>query len=122
MAILKACLTTGISSLPWRPIFLCSGTDRVNSFFINYVTETISGVSTARQRSSSPWRMGLFWAGRLSAVLYATIQANRLLSLYAAACAILMVVVIAVWVDFCRGADPELLFMSIMFPRSLSWA
>jgi FHS family L-fucose permease-like MFS transporter len=60
----------------------------------------------------------LFWAGRLSGSFFMRqFRANRLLSLYAAACAILMVVVIAGlgWISV-GALILNYFFMSIMFP------
>jgi FHS family L-fucose permease-like MFS transporter len=91
----------------------------INSFFINYTTETISGISNAQAALILSFGgMGLFWAGRLTgSFLMQKHRPGKLLSVYAAACVILMALVIAGfgWVSvsalFCTY-----FFMSVMFP------
>jgi len=91
----------------------------INSFFINYTTEIISGISNAQAAMIlSIGGMGLFWAGRLSgSFLMRNYQPHKLLSLYAGICLILMLTVIAGlgWVSV-SALFITYFFMSIMFP------
>ena len=91
----------------------------VNSFFINYVTESIPGVSnTTAALILSFGGMGLFWAGRLSGSLFMkAIAPERLLSLYAFLCMLMMVLVVAGlgWLSVI-ALFSTYFFMSVMFP------
>ncbi len=91
----------------------------INSFFINYTTEIISGISNAQAAMIlSLGGMGLFWAGRLSgSFMMRTYQPNKLLSVYAGICLMLMLLVIAGlgWVSV-SALFITYFFMSIMFP------
>ena len=91
----------------------------INSFFINYSTETVSGISNAQAAIIlSIGGMGLFWAGRLSgSFLMRSFQPHKLLSFYAGMCMILMVTVICGlgWVSV-SALFITYFFMSIMFP------
>jgi FHS family L-fucose permease-like MFS transporter len=91
----------------------------INSFFINYVTETMAGISN-RQAAIllSFGGMGLFWAGRLSgSFLMRNFKPDKLLSVYAGACIFLMIMVIAGlgWISV-SALIITYFFMSIMFP------
>lgn len=91
----------------------------VNSFFINYTTETMPGISNAQAALIlSLGGMGLFWAGRLSgSFLMRSIQPHRLLSVYAALCMLLMLIVIGEFGWFSVTAlFITYFFMSVMFP------
>lgn len=91
----------------------------INSFFINYTTEAISGITNAEAAIIlSIGGMGLFWAGRLSgSFLMRNYAPNRLLSLYAGICTLLMAVVLAGlgWLSV-SALFITYFFMSIMFP------
>jgi FHS family L-fucose permease-like MFS transporter len=91
----------------------------INSFFINYTTETITGISNAQAALILSFGgMGLFWAGRLSgSFLMRSYQPHKLLSVYAGICLILMAAVIAGlgWVSV-SALFITYFFMSIMFP------
>ena len=91
----------------------------INSFFINYTTETISGISNEQAAIILSFGgMGLFWAGRLSgSFLMRSFQPHKLLSVYAAICLIMMLTVIGGfgWVSV-SALFITYFFMSIMFP------
>ena len=91
----------------------------INSFFINYTTETISGISnTQAAMILSFGGMGLFWAGRLSGSYFMrSFQPHKLLTVYAGICLILMAVVVAGlgWASV-SALFVTYFFMSIMFP------
>jgi len=91
----------------------------VNSFFINYVTESIPGISnTTAALILSFGGMGLFWAGRLSgSLLMKMIAPQRLLSLYAFLCMLMMFLVVAGfgWLSVI-ALFSTYFFMSVMFP------
>jgi FHS family L-fucose permease-like MFS transporter len=91
----------------------------VNSFFINYVTESIPGISnTAAAMILSFGGMGLFWAGRLSGSLVMKAMApQRVLSLYAVICILMMALVVAGfgWISVV-ALFSTYFFMSVMFP------
>jgi FHS family L-fucose permease-like MFS transporter len=91
----------------------------VNSFFINYTTETIRGVSNGQAAVILSFGgMGLFWAGRLSgSFLMRTFLPHRLLSVYAGMCILLMAVVVAGlgWASV-TALFVTYFFMSVMFP------
>ena len=91
----------------------------INSFFINYTTETIAGISNEQAAIILSFGgMGLFWAGRLSgSFMMRTFLPHRLLSVYAGICLILMLIVMG---GLGWGSVSALFityfFMSIMFP------
>ncbi len=91
----------------------------INSFFINYTTETINGISNAQAALILSFGgMGLFWAGRLSgSFLMRTYKPQKLLSVYAGVCLVLMLIVIAGigWASV-SALFITYFFMSIMFP------
>jgi len=91
----------------------------INSFFINYTTETISGISNAQAAIILSFGgMGLFWAGRLSgSFLMRSFLPHRLLTFYAAMCLVLMLTVIGGlgWISV-SALFITYFFMSIMFP------
>jgi FHS family L-fucose permease-like MFS transporter len=91
----------------------------VNSFFINYVTESIPGVSDKTAALILSFGgMGLFWAGRLSgSMIMKTIAPQRLLSLYAFLCMLMMLLVVAGfgWISVI-ALFSTYFFMSVMFP------
>ena len=91
----------------------------VNSFFINYVTESIPGISnTTAALILSFGGMGLFWAGRLSGSIFMKAMApQRLLSLYAFLCMLMMLLVVAGfgWISVI-ALFSTYFFMSVMFP------
>jgi len=91
----------------------------INSFFINYVTESIDGLSNETAAIILSFGgMGLFWVGRLSgSMLMKGVKAHSLLAVYAAICLILMIVVVAGfgWVSVV-ALFTTYFFMSIMFP------
>jgi FHS family L-fucose permease-like MFS transporter len=91
----------------------------INSFFINYTTESIDAVSNAQAAIILSFGgMGLFWAGRLSgSFLMRSYNPGKLLTLYAAICTLLMVTVIAGlgWISV-TALFVTYFFMSIMFP------
>ena len=91
----------------------------VNSFFINYVTESNRGISnTTAALILSFGGMGLFWAGRLSgSMAMKTMAPQRLLSLYALICMLMMGLVVAGfgWISVI-ALFSTYFFMSIMFP------
>jgi FHS family L-fucose permease-like MFS transporter len=91
----------------------------VNSFFINYVTESIPGISnTTAAMILSFGGMGLFWAGRLSGSLVMKAMApQRVLSLYALICILMMALVVAGlgWISVI-ALFSTYFFMSVMFP------
>ncbi len=91
----------------------------INSFFINYTTETISGVTNEQAAIILSFGgMGLFWAGRLSgSFLMRSFLPNKLLSLYAAVCMVMMLTVIAGlgWISV-SALFITYFFMSVMFP------
>lgn len=91
----------------------------INSFFINYVTETMTGISNRDAALILSFGgMGLFWAGRLSgSYLMRTFIPRKLLMTYAAICSLLMVAVVAGLGWFSVAAlFVTYFFMSIMFP------
>lgn len=91
----------------------------INSFFINYTTETITGISNAQAAMILSFGgMGLFWAGRLSgSFLMRKYQPHKLLSVYAGICLMLMLTVMAGlgWASV-SALFITYFFMSIMFP------
>ncbi|MEI6681796.1 MAG: L-fucose:H+ symporter permease [Bacteroidota bacterium] len=91
----------------------------INSFFINYTTETISGISNTRAAMILSFGgMGLFWAGRLSgSFLMRTFQPHRLLTVYTGICLLMMTLVILGlgWLSV-SALFITYFFMSIMFP------
>jgi FHS family L-fucose permease-like MFS transporter len=91
----------------------------INSFFINYVTESISGISnTTAALILSFGGMGLFWMGRLSGSMFMKFMPpQRLLSIYALASVLMMVLVVAGlgWLSVI-ALFSTYFFMSIMFP------
>ncbi|MBN1547167.1 MAG: L-fucose:H+ symporter permease [Syntrophaceae bacterium] len=91
----------------------------INSFFINYVTETIPGISnTTAAIILSFGGMGLFWAGRVSgSMLMRRIAPQKLLSCYALLAVLMMgVVVIGLgWLSVITLFITYFL-MSVMFP------
>jgi len=91
----------------------------INSFFINYTTETISGVTNEQAAIILSFGgMGLFWAGRLSgSFLMRSFAPHRLLSCYAALCMGMMLIVIAGmgWISV-SALFITYFFMSVMFP------
>jgi MFS transporter, FHS family, L-fucose permease len=91
----------------------------INSFFINYTTESISGITNAQAAIIlSIGGMGLFWMGRLSgSFLMRSFAPNKLLSVYAGVCTLLMALVLAGlgWVSV-SALFATYFFMSIMFP------
>ena len=91
----------------------------VNSFFINYVTESIPGVSNKTAALILYFGgMGLFWAGRLSgSMLMKRITPQHLLSLYAFLCILMMLLVVAGfgWISVI-ALFSTYFFMSVMFP------
>lgn len=97
----------------------CAAQTGIFSFFINYVTELDQAITPLKASQLLAYGgMALFMVGRLSgSFIMAKFQANKLLLVYASACALLMVVVIlqlgqvslyALYLTF--------FFMSIMFP------
>lgn len=91
----------------------------MNSFFINYVTESIPGVSNKTAALILSFGgMGLFWAGRLSgSMIMKMIAPQRLLSLYAFLCMLMMLLVVAGfgWISVI-ALFSTYFFMSVMFP------
>jgi MFS transporter, FHS family, L-fucose permease len=91
----------------------------INSFFINYTTETINGISNAQAAIILSFGgMGLFWAGRLSgSFLMRSFVPHKLLTIYAGMCMILMLTVIGGfgWLSV-SALFITYFFMSIMFP------
>jgi MFS transporter, FHS family, L-fucose permease len=90
----------------------------INSFFINYVTESIRISNTDAALILSFGGMGMFWAGRLSgSFIMRSFQPGRLLSVYAAICTVLMALVVAGlgWLSV-SALFVTYFFMSIMFP------
>lgn len=91
----------------------------INSFFINYTTETITGISNTQAAVILSFGgMGLFWAGRLSgSFLMRRSKPYNLLSVYAAVCVALMLMVVGGfgWVSV-SALFITYFFMSIMFP------
>lgn len=91
----------------------------INSFFINYTTETISGISNSEAAIVlSLGGMGLFWAGRLSgSFLMKSIRPQRLLAVYSAVCTVLMLIVVLEmgWISV-SALFITYFFMSVMFP------
>lgn len=91
----------------------------INSFFINYTTESIPGITNEKAAIILSFGgMGLFWAGRLSgSFLMRTYRPEKLLSLYAAICIAMMLTVVAGLGWFSVSAlFITYFFMSIMFP------
>ncbi|MEI7898146.1 MAG: sugar MFS transporter, partial [bacterium] len=91
----------------------------INSFFINYATETISGISNAKAAIILSFGgMGLFWAGRLSGSFLMKFYApQKLLSVYAGICIFLMLLVMGGfgWASL-TALFSTYFFMSVMFP------
>jgi FHS family L-fucose permease-like MFS transporter len=95
----------------------------VNSFFINYVTETIPSISDQNAGYILGFGgMGMFWLGRLSGSYFmGLIKPNKLLTTYSMINILLMLIVVANlgWLSvialFC-----SYFFMSIMFPTIFS--
>ncbi|MBE0646694.1 MAG: L-fucose:H+ symporter permease [Bacteroidales bacterium] len=91
----------------------------INSFFINYVTESIDSLSNATAAIILSFGgMGLFWAGRLSgSALMRSFKPHNLLALYAAICMLLMALVVMGfgWISIV-ALFTTYFFMSIMFP------
>jgi FHS family L-fucose permease-like MFS transporter len=95
----------------------------INSFFINYTTETISGISNEQAAIILSFGgMGLFWAGRLSgSFLMRNFRPDKLLTVYAGMCIALMLLVIGGLGWFSVSAlFLTYFFMSIMFPTIFS--
>jgi len=91
----------------------------INSFFINYVTESITSLSNETAAIILSFGgMGLFWIGRLSgSALMRSFRPNNLLALYAAICMGLMALVVVGfgWISI-TALFTTYFFMSIMFP------
>jgi FHS family L-fucose permease-like MFS transporter len=95
----------------------------VNSFFINYVTETIPSITDQNAGYILGFGgMGMFWLGRLSGSYFmGLMKPNKLLTTYAFINILLMIIVVANlgWISvialFC-----SYFFMSIMFPTIFS--
>ncbi len=90
----------------------------INSFFINYVTESIKISNTNAALILSFGGMGLFWAGRLSgSFIMRAFAPHRLLTAYSAVCSALMILVVAGldWISV-AALFITYFFMSIMFP------
>lgn len=91
----------------------------INSFFINYVTETISGVSNQTAALIlSIGGMGLFFIGRLSgSFILKYVKPHRLIAIYAGMAILLMAIVVAGlgWISVC-ALIAVFFFESIMFP------
>lgn len=91
----------------------------INSFFINFTTETIQGISNKQAALLLSFGgMGLFWAGRLSgSFLMRRYLPDKLLSAFAFLCILLMLLVISGlgWVSV-TALFVTYFFMSIMFP------
>ncbi len=91
----------------------------INSFFINYVTESIPGVSNATAAIILSFGgMGLFWVGRLSGSMFMkSVAPQRLLSVYALLSILMMALVVAGfgWLSVV-ALFSTYFFMSIMFP------
>jgi len=91
----------------------------INSFFINYATETLPGLTnTQAAMILSFGGMGLFWAGRLTgSFLMQRIKPESLLSVYSSTCIILMLLVIPGLGWFSVSMlFITYFFMSVMFP------
>ncbi len=91
----------------------------INSFFINFTTETIQGITNKQAALLLSFGgMGLFWAGRLSgSFLMRRFLPDKLLSVFASLCVLLMVLVISGlgWLSV-TALFVTYFFMSIMFP------
>lgn len=90
----------------------------INSFFINYVTESIDISNTQAAVILSFGGMGMFWVGRVSgSYLMKIYQPQRLLLTYASICILLMIMVVADlgWTSVI-ALFITYFFMSIMFP------
>lgn len=91
----------------------------INSFFINFTTETIHGITNEQAALVLSFGgMGLFWAGRLSgSLLMRRYLPEKLLSSFALLCLLLMLLVIfrLGWVSV-TALFVTYFFMSIMFP------
>ena len=90
----------------------------INSFFINYVTESVRISNTSAALILSFGGMGLFWAGRVSgSFMMKTFDPRKLLTTYAAICIFLMIIVVMGLQMFSVVAlFITYFFMSIMFP------
>lgn len=90
----------------------------INSFFINYVTESIRISNTDAALILSFGGMGLFWAGRFSgSFMMRKFAPQRLLTTYALVCILLMLLVIAgLHLVSVAALFITYFFMSIMFP------
>ena len=90
----------------------------INSFFINYVTEAIHISNTQAALVLSFGGMGMFWVGRLSgSFIMRSFRPDKLLSVYAMTCIVLMILVVAGlgWISV-SALFVTYFFMSIMFP------
>jgi FHS family L-fucose permease-like MFS transporter len=91
----------------------------INSFFINYVTETIQGISNQKAALILSFGgMGLFFIGRLSgSFILKFVKPNKLIAIYAGIAIFLMAVVVAGlgWVSV-AALIAVFFFESIMFP------
>jgi len=91
----------------------------INSFFINYVTESITSLSNETAAIILSFGgMGLFWIGRLSgSALMRSFRPNNMLALYAVICMGLMALVVVGfgWISI-TALFTTYFFMSIMFP------
>ena len=90
----------------------------INSFFINYVTESIRISNTDAALILSFGGMGLFWAGRFSgSFIMRAFVPHKLLAVYATACSVLLLLVVLGlgWVSV-TALFITYFFMSIMFP------
>jgi len=91
----------------------------INSFFINYVTEAIHGITNITAALILSFGgMGLFWVGRLSGSYFMrSTRPQQLLALYAAICMATMILVVAGLGWFSVVAlFFTYFFMSVMFP------
>lgn len=95
----------------------------INSFFINYVTETDTGLDDRTAALILSFGgMGMFFAGRLSgSFIMKAVRPDRLLSAYAAANVLLMALVVtgAGWFSI-SALFLSYFFMSVMFPTIFS--
>lgn len=91
----------------------------INSFFINYVTESIHGISNQTAALILSFGgMGLFFIGRLSgSYILKFVKPNRLIAVYAGIAVFLMALVIAGlgWISI-AALIAVFFFESIMFP------
>lgn len=91
----------------------------VNSFFINYVTEALPGISDETAGYILGFGgMGMFWLGRLSgSFVMAYFKPYRLVALYAGINVVLMLLVVVSlgWISVI-ALFSSYFFMSVMFP------